>query len=368
MGPLASLDQRKEVRERIRELQQEAEIVAGNPDAVRVASGDADAGAFLNPVVLYADNPLAKSAIHDVEAFGPVATVMPYDDLDEAIALARRGKGSLVASVFTDDKAVAEEAVLGLAPFHGRVLIGNRLSARTSTGHGSPLPVLVHGGPGRAGGGEEMGGIRGVKHYMQRTAVQGAPRMLSAVTGRWIEGADASSDGTHPFRKSLAELRIGDQLVTATREVTLADIEHFAGFTGDTFYAHMDEAAAKANPFFDGRVAHGYLIVSFAAGLFVDPAPGPGPRQLRRRLAALPDPGLPRRYPRRPPDLQGDQPALRRRSRRGPLGLPGHQAGWRAGGAVRRADDGRQDLAACGRRGLTRRAAAWPITTLLEEN
>lgn len=275
MGPLASLDQRKEVRERIRELQTEAEIVAGNPDEVRVASGDAEAGAFLNPVVLFADDPLGKSAIHEVEAFGPVSTVMPYDDLDEAVALARRGKGSLVASVFTDDKAVAEEVVLGLAPFHGRVMIGNRLSAKTSTGHGSPLPVLVHGGPGRAGGGEEMGGIRGVKHYMQRTAVQGAPRLLSAVTGRWIEGADVRNEGVHPFRKSLAELRIGDQLVTATRTVTLEDIEHFAAFTGDTFYAHMDEAAAKANPFFDGRVAHGYLIVSFAAGLFVDPAPGP---------------------------------------------------------------------------------------------
>ncbi|MBB5220693.1 oxepin-CoA hydrolase/3-oxo-5,6-dehydrosuberyl-CoA semialdehyde dehydrogenase [Amaricoccus macauensis] len=275
MGALASLDQRQEVRDRIRELQAEAEIVAGNPDEVTVASGDAEKGAFLNPVVLFADNPLGKNAIHDVEAFGPVSTVMPYDDIDEAIALAKRGKGSLVASVFTDDKKVAEEVVLGIAPLHGRVLIGNRQSAKTSTGHGSPLPVLVHGGPGRAGGGEEMGGIRGVKHYMQRTAVQGAPRLLSAVTGRWIEGADAQTDGTHPFRKSLAELRIGDQLVTATREVTLADIEHFAEFTGDTFYAHMDEEAAKANPFFDGRVAHGYLIVSFAAGLFVDPAPGP---------------------------------------------------------------------------------------------
>lgn len=275
MGPLASLDQRREVRERIRELAQEAEIVAGNPDEVRIASGDAEAGAFLNPVVLYADNPMGKTAIHDVEAFGPVSTVMPYDDIEEAVALARRGKGSLVASVFTDDKAVAEEVVLGLAPFHGRVMIGNRLSAKSSTGHGSPLPVLVHGGPGRAGGGEEMGGIRGVKHYMQRTAVQGTPRLLAAVTGRWIEGADAKADGTHPFRKSLAELRIGDQLVTSTRTVTLEDVEHFAGFTGDTFYAHMDEAAAKANPFFDGRVAHGYLIVSFAAGLFVDPAPGP---------------------------------------------------------------------------------------------
>ncbi len=154
-------------------------------------------------------------------------------------------------------------------------MIGNRLSAKSSTGHGSPLPGLVHGGPGRAGGGEELGGIRGVKHYMQRTAVQGTPRLLSAVTGRWMNGADAHSGSEHPFRKSLAELKIGDQLITATRTVTLDDIEHFANFTGDTFYAHMDEEAAKANPFFEGRVAHGYLIVSFAAGLFVDPAPGP---------------------------------------------------------------------------------------------
>lgn len=275
MGPLASLDQRREVRERIRELATEAEIVRGDPDRVVIASGDAEKGAFLNPVVLYSGAPLKANAIHDVEAFGPVATVMPYDDLDEAIALARRGKGSLVASVFTDDKTVAEQAVLGLAPFHGRVLIGNRSSAKSSTGHGSPLAALVHGGPGRAGGGEEMGGIRGVKHYMQRTAVQGTPRLLSAVTGRWIDGADVQKDGVHPFRKSLAELSIGDQIVTATREVTLEDIEHFATFTGDTFYAHMDAAAAKANPFFDGRVAHGYLVVSFAAGLFVDPAPGP---------------------------------------------------------------------------------------------
>jgi oxepin-CoA hydrolase/3-oxo-5,6-dehydrosuberyl-CoA semialdehyde dehydrogenase len=275
MGPLASLGQRREVRDRIRELAAEAEIVAGDPDAVSVVSGDPEKGAFLNPVVLFCGSPLNAAAIHDVEAFGPVSTVMPYDGLDEAVALVKRGKGSLVASLFTDDKAVAAEAVLGLAPLHGRVLIGNRLSAKSSTGHGSPLPMLVHGGPGRAGGGEEMGGMRGVKHFMQRTAVQGAPRLLSTVTGRWIEGADVQKDEVHPFRKSLAELRVGDQLVTATRTVTLEDIEHFASFTGDTFYAHLDEAAARANPFFEGRVAHGYLIVSFAAGLFVDPAPGP---------------------------------------------------------------------------------------------
>ena len=274
MGPLASLDQRQEVRERIRDLQTVAEIVAGNPDEVRVTSGDSAAGAFLNPVLLYADKPFAADAVHEVEAFGPVSTLLPYDSLAEAVELARMGKGSLVSSVFTDDKAVAEQVVLGAAPWHGRVLIGNRLTAKTSTGHGSPLAGLIHGGPGRAGGGEEMGGIRGVKHFMQRTAVQGAPRLLSAVTGRWIEGAEVQH-GVHPFRKSLAELKIGDQLITAARKVTLEDVEHFANFTGDTFYAHMDEAAAKANPFFDDRVAHGYLVASFAAGLFVEPNPGP---------------------------------------------------------------------------------------------
>lgn len=274
MGPLASLDQREEVRGRIREIAADAEIVAGNPDDVRVASGNPDKGAFLNPVLLYCDKPFTATAVHAVEAFGPVSTVMGYDKIEEAVALARMGKGSLVASVFTDDPRVAEEVVLGVAPFHGRVLIGNRRSAASSTGHGSPLAPLVHGGPGRAGGGEEMGGIRGVKHYMQRTAVQGTPRLLSAVTGSWIEGADTQM-GQHPFRKSLAELKIGDQLVTAKRTITREDVEHFAQFTGDTFYAHMDSAAAKANPFFEERVAHGYLIVSFAAGLFVDPAPGP---------------------------------------------------------------------------------------------
>lgn len=275
MGPLASLAQRDEVLARIRDLSADAEIIAGDPGALRIVSGDAGKGAFLNPVLLYCDRPFAASAIHDVEAFGPVSTVMPYEAVEEAIALARRGKGSLAASVFTNDPGVAEQMVIGIAPYHGRVLIGNRASAKTSTGHGSPLAGLVHGGPGRAGGGEELGGMRGVKHYMQRTAVQGTPRLLSAVTGRWLEGAGPGDTSVHPFRKSLAELRIGDQVVTAARTVSLDDIEHFAHFTGDTFYAHMDEAAARANPFFDGRVAHGYLIVSFAAGLFVDPEPGP---------------------------------------------------------------------------------------------
>ena len=217
---------------------------------------------------------MGAKAVHEVEAFGPVATLLPYDDPAQAVEIAALGKGSLVSSLFTNAPEVAEEIVLGLAPFHGRVMIGNRDSAKSSTGHGSPLPMLVHGGPGRAGGGEELGGMRGLHHYMQRSAVQGTPRLLTAVTGEWMQGAETRAD-THPFRKSLAELRLGDQIVTARREITLADIEHFAAFTGDTFYAHMDEDAARANPFFDGRVAHGYLIVSFAAGLFVQPDPGP---------------------------------------------------------------------------------------------
>jgi oxepin-CoA hydrolase/3-oxo-5,6-dehydrosuberyl-CoA semialdehyde dehydrogenase len=275
MGPLASLSQRDEVRARIGELRGDAEVVAGDPHNANLVSGSAEAGAFLNPVLLYCDKPHLAKAVHDVEAFGPVSTVVPFDAPEEAAALARRGKGSLVASVFTNDAGFARDTVAALGPWHGRVLIGNRTSAKSSTGHGSPLPVLVHGGPGRAGGGEELGGMRSVKHYMQRTAVQGTPWLLSEVTGRWMAGANSRNDGVHPFRKSLAELEIGDQLVTGTRTVTLDDIEHFANFTGDTFYAHMDEQAAKANPFFEGRVAHGYLIVSFAAGLFVDPAPGP---------------------------------------------------------------------------------------------
>ncbi|TDR94983.1 phenylacetic acid degradation bifunctional protein PaaZ [Enterovirga rhinocerotis] len=275
MGPLASLGQRDEVRGCIERLRAEAEIVSGDPADPRLASGDAEAGAFLSPVLLHCAKPLSASAVHEIEAFGPVATLMPYDTIEEAAELARRGKGSLVASVFTNDGGVAREMVGALGPWHGRILIGNRLSAKSSTGHGSPLPMLVHGGPGRAGGGEELGGMRAVKHYMQRSAIQGAPWLLTEATGRWMKGAKTRDEAEHPFRKSLAELEIGDRLVTGSRTVTLADIEHFAEFTGDTFYAHMDEEAARANPFFPGRVAHGYLIVSFAAGLFVDPAPGP---------------------------------------------------------------------------------------------
>jgi oxepin-CoA hydrolase/3-oxo-5,6-dehydrosuberyl-CoA semialdehyde dehydrogenase len=273
MGALASLEQRDEVRRSLKALLDAGRLVYGDPGHVEVIDADAERGAFMSPILLRMDD-AERAEPHEVEAFGPVSTLIPYASADEAIALAALGQGSLVGSVVTADADFARAVVLGVAPWHGRLLVLDRDDAAESTGHGSPLPTLVHGGPGRAGGGEEMGGIRGVLHHMQRTAVQASPRVLSAVTNRWVAGA-ARTEGVHPFRKSLAELRIGDSVVAGPREVTLADIEHFAEFTGDTFYAHMDDDAARANPFFDGRVAHGYLIVSFAAGLFVDPAPGP---------------------------------------------------------------------------------------------
>jgi oxepin-CoA hydrolase/3-oxo-5,6-dehydrosuberyl-CoA semialdehyde dehydrogenase len=271
MGPLASQAQLRSVREAVAELSKSARIVSGDPDASPVAGN----GAFISPILLRSDDPWGSDAVHDVEAFGPVSTLMPYRDLDDAIALANRGMGSLALSLFTFDPKTAEDFVLGAGAWHGRMVILDRNSAKESTGHGSPLPVLVHGGPGRAGGGEEMGGVRGVKHYMQRTALQGGPEMLSRIVGQWLPGADKVTGDIHPFRKRISELEIGYTLKTASRIVTLDDIEHFAHFTGDTFYAHMDDEAARASPIFGGRVAHGYLILSFAAGLFVDPAPGP---------------------------------------------------------------------------------------------
>jgi oxepin-CoA hydrolase/3-oxo-5,6-dehydrosuberyl-CoA semialdehyde dehydrogenase len=274
MGALASLDQREEVRRSVKALLCAGRLVSGDPDHVDVVGASAERGAFMAPLLLLSDD-ASRPEPHQVEAFGPVSTIIGYHDTDEVIELAARGRGSLAGSIVTADTAFARDVILGLAPWHGRLLVLDREDGAESTGHGSPLPMLVHGGPGRAGGGEEMGGIRGVLHHMQRTAVQASPRVLSAVTGRWIAGAEQNTEGGHPFRKSLAELRIGDSVVAGPRRVTLADIEHFAEFTGDTFYAHMDEDAARANPLFGGRVAHGYLIVSFAAGLFVQPDPGP---------------------------------------------------------------------------------------------
>jgi len=275
MGPVASLGQRREVLEQLSRLTREAEIICGGAGQAHPLGADADRGAFLAPTLLYCRDAERARAIHSVEAFGPVCTLVTYDDVDDAIALARRGGGSLVGSIFSADDAVAARLVLGLAPYHGRILVVNRHNARESTGHGSPLPHLIHGGPGRAGGGEEMGGIRGVLHYMQRTAVQGTPDLIAAASERWVRGARERDPGVHPFRKPFGALLIGDTFHSGEREVTVEDIERFAELSGDHFYAHMDEAQAARNPLFGGRVAHGYFLVSAAAGLFVDPAYGP---------------------------------------------------------------------------------------------
>ncbi len=279
MGPLVSIAQRAEVRRQVAALQDAGgHVLIGStdePEVVRAdgTTGSAPGGAFVQPIVLGFDDPRTP-AVHEIEAFGPVASILGYDGVAEAAELVNLGGGSLVTSVATGDPATAAEMLARIGAYNGRVLFLSRENTRTSTGHGAPVPHLVHGGPGRAGGGEELGGIRAVLHHMQRTAVQGSPEVLTAITGRWHSGA-ASADGIHPFRKSLAQLRLGDRFASPARAVGLDDIETFAHFTGDTFYAHMDEAAAAANPFFPGRVAHGYLLVSFAAGLFVDPDPGP---------------------------------------------------------------------------------------------
>ena len=275
MGPVASLSQRREVLAQLARLVSEAELICGGDGEAQPLGADADRGAFVAPTLLYCRDARGARAVHSVEAFGPVCTLIPYASVEEAITLARSGGGSLVSSIFSADDEIAAQLVLGLAPYHGRILVANRHCGRDSTGHGSPLPHLVHGGPGRAGGGEEMGGIRGVMHYMQRTAVQGTPDLISAASGRWVKGARERDPGVHPFRKPFAALAIGDTFHSAEREVTVQDIERFAELSGDRFYAHMDEAQAARNPLFGGRVAHGYFLVSAAAGLFVDPDYGP---------------------------------------------------------------------------------------------
>ena len=274
MGPLAGQSQVREVRRSVEAIARATERVYGNPDDFAVVGADPSRGAFFPTLLFYSKDPFTNTAPHDVEAFGPVNTVMPYRSVDDAISLAKLGKGSLVGSLFTADDGVARTVVLGTASHHGRLMVVNRQSAKESTGHGSPLPHLVHGGPGRAGGGEEMGGIRGVLHYMQRTALQGSPTTLSRVVNEYMPGAAQTSDRVHPFRKYFEELAIGETLVTHRRTVTEADIVNFAGISGDHFYAHMDDIAAKES-LFEKRVAHGYFVLSAAAGLFVDPAPGP---------------------------------------------------------------------------------------------
>ena len=275
MGPLASLEQKREVLARVAELRTEADLLVGDPEKPQVTGAEPQRAAFVPPLLLLCRSPENAHRVHEVEAFGPVATVIPYRDIAEAIALARRSAGSLVASVFSADDAVAKQLVLGIAPFHGRVLVVNRHCAKESTGHGSPLAHLVHGGPGRAGGGEEMGGIRGVLHYMQRVAIQGSPDTLTAICGRWLRGATQTNPGRHPFRIPFYELQLGDTFNSQHRPVTVEDIEQFAALTGDNYYAHMSETDAARNPLFGGRVAHGYFLISAAAGLFVDPDYGP---------------------------------------------------------------------------------------------
>lgn len=275
MGALVSAAQRRDVLDKAALLEQDAERVFGDPDAFTIHGDRAQHGAFLPPMLFHCAAPDTATHVHDVEAFGPVSTVMPYDDIEHAIALVNKGQGSLVASVITHDPQVARQVALGAGAFHGRLYFNNRDSMEESTGHGSPLPHMVHGGPGRAGGGEELGGVRGVMHYMQRTAIQGSPDILAAIGNTWVPGARQISHDDHPFTRSFHVLSIGETYETQERQITLADIEHFAEFTGDSFYAHMDDAAAARNPFFPGRVAHGYLLLSFAAGLFVEPNEGP---------------------------------------------------------------------------------------------
>lgn len=275
MGPLVGRGQVKDVAEKLEELKRAGKVVfGGNPD-FEIVGADRDKGAFFPTTLLLCDRPFDHSEPHNVEAFGPVSTIMPYDSVEEAIELAKLGRGSLVGSVFSADDEVAREIVMGTAAHHGRLYLINERSAAEATGHGSPLPHMVHGGPGRAGGGEEMGGARSVLHYMQRTALQGSPTTLTHICKEWMEGADRPSDRVHPFRKYFEELRIGETLKTHRRTVTEADIVNFGCLSGDHFYAHFDAIAAKESPIFEDRVAHGYFIISAAAGLFVDPGKGP---------------------------------------------------------------------------------------------
>ena len=274
MGALASKDQQRDVAERVAMLVQGNEIVFGAADGFAPVGEGVAGGAFFAPTLLLCRDAMRNSAVHDVEAFGPVSTLMPYDDLDQALALAARGKGSLVGTLVTHDPKVAAKVIPIAAAWHGRLLVLDREAAVESTGHGSPLPQLKHGGPGRAGGGEELGGIRAVKHYLQRAALQGSPSMLAAVTGEHVRGATLHESDTHPFRKHFEELSIGDSLLTHRRTVTEADLVNFGGVSGDYFYMHFDAVAAKESAF-GKRIAHGYFVLSAAAGLFVSPAPGP---------------------------------------------------------------------------------------------
>lgn len=274
MGALAGKDQMAEVRDQVQKLLAENQVVYGDLESVEVQGADAEKGAFMSPLLLRNDDPFNKTAVHDVEAFGPVSTLIPYKNLDEAIELTKMGKGSLCASIVTNDDKLATRFAHGAASHHGRILVINRENARKHTGHGSPLPMLVHGGPGRAGGGEEMGGVRGVLHYLQRTAIQGTPTTITAITGQYQQGGAQVEANPHVFQQHFEELTIGDTVFTRKHTVTEADIVNFANVSGDHFYAHVD-ATALDDTIFEQRVAHGYWVLSKAAGMFVDGKKGP---------------------------------------------------------------------------------------------
>ena len=278
MGSLAGETQRREVKEQVQKLLATSQIVYGSSDSVEVVDADANKGAFMSPLLLMNEKPFASKEAHEVEAFGPVSTIMPYKTTDEAIALSKLGKGSLCSSIVTADDKIAKQYVLGAATHHGRMLVLNNECAKESTGHGSPLPLLVHGGPGRAGGGEEMGGIRGVQHYLQRTALQGSPTTITAIINVYQQNAKARLNDSfgqgknlnkHPFKKYFEELQIGDQIITEKRIITSEDIDKFADLSGDHFYAHI-KTTNFTGTMFEQQVAHGYFIMSIAAGLFVD--------------------------------------------------------------------------------------------------
>lgn len=269
MGSLAGKNQKSEVKNQVQKLLSSSKIIYGSLDSVEVIDADAGKGAFMSPVLLMNEKPFYAKEAHEVEAFGPVSTIMPYKTTDEAIALSKLGKGSLVTTIVSADYAIAKQYVLGVASHHGRILVLNNECAKENTGHGSPLPLLVHGGPGRAGGGEEMGGLRGVKHYLQRTALQGSPTTITAITNVYQQNAKGKDPGKHPFRKYFEELQIGDQVVTDKRVITSEDIDRFADLSGDHFYAHI-QTTDFTGTMFERQVAHGYFIMSLAAGLFVD--------------------------------------------------------------------------------------------------
>ncbi|MES2703534.1 MAG: phenylacetic acid degradation bifunctional protein PaaZ [Bacteroidota bacterium] len=274
MGPLAGLSQRNEVREKVQQLSKSQSIVIGDMEQFEVIGADKEKGAFLPPIIFLNTDPFKNTDCHNIEAFGPVSTIIPYNNIDEAIELARMGMGSLVASVITQDDDIAKEIVLGVASMHGRILVLNADCAKESTGHGSPMPMLVHGGPGRAGGGEEMGGKRGVMHYLQRTAIQGSPTTITRITNVYQQGGKQTETDVHPFKKYFEDLFVGETLITAKHTVTETDITNFANVSGDNFYAHMD-ATSLEGTIFERRVAHGYFVLAKAAGLFVDAKKGP---------------------------------------------------------------------------------------------